>query len=366
MTSQLEEELRRRIAGTIETAIRDDVTPGAVVLVGRGDEVLCHEALGHRMVQPERRPMKLDTVFDVASLTKPVATAVSVLQLIEREELSLDTPVRAILPGFTGDGRESATVRHLLTHSAGLPAYRNYLDELGEDIPPAQRRRRVVEDVCSLPLEHAPGEGFLYSCLSYILLASVVEAVAETPLDELAAQSIFRPLGMADTCFNPPPELAARCAATEQLPDGVLCGVVHDEDARYLGGVGGNSGLFSTARDLSRFVRAILAGGELDGVRILSEGSVQLMISPQLEVGETRRGLGWDIASSYSPQVRGGFPPGGIGHSGYTGTSIWADPPSGVYVILLTNRVHLGRDREIGPLRREVATIAAEVLLPAQ
>ncbi|MGC9316423.1 MAG: serine hydrolase domain-containing protein [Armatimonadota bacterium] len=366
MTGDVREELRRRTASAIEAAIRDEVTPGAVVLVGRGDEVLCHEARGHRMLQPERRPMQLDAIFDLASLTKPVATAPCVLQLIERGDLSLDTPVRAILPGFTGDGRAAATVRHLLTHSAGLPAYRNYLDALGEDVPPAQRRRRVVDDICCLPLEHAPGEGFLYSCLGYILLASVVEAVADTTLDELAEESVFRPLGMADTCFNPRPERALRCAATEQLSDGVLCGVVHDENARYLGGVGGNAGLFSTARDLSRFMQAILGGGQLDGARILTEESVRRMISPQLELGETRRGLGWDIASSHSPQVRGGFPPGGIGHSGYTGTSIWADPASGVYVILLTNRVHLGRDREVGPLRREVATIAADLLLHAQ
>ncbi len=332
------------------------------MLIGRGDEIICHEAQGERMVVPERRPMEPDTIFDLASLTKPVATATAVMQLVERGELSLDHPIRELIPGFTGDGRDPVTIRHLLTHSAGLPAYRNYPERLGEDVPPSRRRERVVQDICALPLGYPPGRGFVYSCLGFILLASIVEMVSGRSLDVFARENIFAPLGMADTCFTPPPEAIGRCAATEQLAGEILCGVVHDENARYLGGVGGNAGLFGTASDLSRFVRAMLAGGELEGERILQPTTVEMMLAPQLDLEGTRRGLGWDISSSYTPQVRGDFPDG-VGHSGYTGTSIWMHPPSGVYVILLTNRVHLGRDREIGPLRREIADIAARHLL---
>jgi len=329
--------------------------------------VLCHEAFGHRMLVPEQRPMERDTIFDAASLTKPVATATAVLQLVERGELSLDDPVCRFLPQFTGEGRESATICQLLTHSAGVPAYKNYLSEWGEDLAPAERRPRVVADICVLPLQYPVGKGFLYSCLGFILLASLVQAVSGKPLDQYAGECIFGPLGMRDTCFNPAGGAVARCAATEQLPEGVLCGIVHDENARYLGGVGGNAGMFATAGDLSRFMRAILNAGALGGARILSTDTVALMVSPQLALPDAVRGLGWDIRTSYSPHLRGDrFPEGGIGHSGYTGTSIWADPASRTYVILLTNRVHLGRDREISRLRREVANIAAAGALRAE
>lgn len=354
--------LRREIARAVEAAIAEGRTPGAVVLIGRGAEVLCHEARGERMVAPEHRPMLADTIFDLASLTKPVATATAIMQLVERGELSLDDPVRELIPGFTGEGREAATVRHLLTHSAGLPAYKHYANAWGEDVPPAERRERVIQDICTLPQQHPPGRGFVYSCLGFIMLASIVEMVAGEPLDAFARRRILEPLGMVDAGFNPPAQTRARCAATEQLPGGTLCGAVHDENARYLGGVGGNAGLFATATDLARFVRAMLAGGELEGERILRSETVAAMLSPQLEWQGIRRGLGWDIDSSYTPSIRGDFPDG-VGHTGFTGTSIWAHPPSGSYVILLTNRVHLGRDREIAPLRREVADIAARELL---
>ncbi len=352
--------MQQGIAHAVEQAIEEQQTPGAVVLIGHADEVLYHEAFGQRMIAPEPRPMQRDTIFDLASLTKPVATASAIMQLIERGEVSLDDRVCRFLPQFTGEERKRATIRHLLTHSAGVPAYENYLSEWGEEVPADERRPRVVADICALPLQHPVGEGFLYTCLGFILLASIVEIVSGQPLDEYASEHIFEPLAMSDTCFNPGGEAIARCAATEQLPEGVLCGVVHDENARYLNGVGGNAGLFSTAGDLSRFMRAILNGGSLGDARILSRSAVALMLSPQAELPGAVRALGWDIRSPYSPSLRGdAFPPGSFGHSGYTGTSIWADPESRTYVILLTNRVHLGRDRDISRLRREVANIGA-------
>lgn len=354
---------QERIRAAIARGIEEGRTPGAVALIGRGDRIICHEAVGDRMLEPERRPMQQDTIFDLASVTKPVATATATMQLIERRMLGLHDPVSRYLPEFTGNGRERATILHLLTHSSGLPAYRRFCDVLGEDVPTNERRERAIEHICRLSLEYAPGTGFTYSCLGFIALASIVGNVAGQPLDDYARERVFTPLHMADSCFNPPPEPASRSAATEQLTDRVLCGVVHDENARYLSGVGGNAGLFSSARDLSRFARAILGGGELDGQRILREETVRYMLAPHLRLPSGTRGLGWDVDSTYTPQIRAGFPNRGAGHTGYTGTSIWLDPPSRSYVILLTNRVHLGREAEVGPLRREVTALAASALL---
>ena len=349
------------IRATIEEAIAEGRTPGAVCLVGRGRDTLFHEAIGHRSPAPERLPMEPDTVFDVASLTKVVATTTVILQLAERGDLSIDDPVERWLPEFTGEGRERATLRHLLTHSAGLPAYRNYLAEWGESIPEAERRGRVVRDICALPLQNAPGEGYEYTCLGFILLASIGRAASGRPLEELARERIFAPLGMSATGFCPAAGTRDRCAATEQLPDGPLVGVVHDENARYLSGVGGNAGLFSSAPDLARFARAILNGGELDGTRILSEESVAGVLTEQPGCGEVRRTLGWRLANADDTHLHGAPTAASVGHTGYTGTSLWVDARRGVFVILLTNRVHLGRAAEIGPLRRRVGEIVVRV-----
>jgi len=358
-------QLDSSIAQAVEQAIAKQQTPGAVVLVGMGDEVVLHQAFGHRMLAPQRLPMKLDTIFDMASLTKPLATATSVMQLVEEGSIVLSDPVSRYIPPFTGDGREHATIRHLLTHSAGLVPYKNYLTEFGDGVPAQERRQRAVQDICSLPLAHGVGEKFLYTCLGYILLASVVEVAGGRPLDEHAAERIYAPLGMQDTCFNPSEAARDRCAATEQLPDGALVGLVHDEDARFLNGVGGNAGLFSTAHDVSLFMRAFLNGGELEGARILSPVSVALMASPQSELPAGVRGLGWDVEGPYAHCLRGDlFATGTVGHSGYTGTSIWADMETRTYVVILTNRVHLGRDKSVQRLRSQIANIVAAGVLP--
>ena len=349
--------LHTPISEAVGRAIADGQIPGAVVLVGRGAEVLYHEAFGERMLQPERRPMLPDTIFDFASVTKPVATATAVMQLVEQGRFGLDDPAWRWLPHMP----PQVTLRHLLTHSSGLQAYKNYLQEWGESVQPEERRRRVVEDICQLPPAYRTGKGFVYSCLGFVCLTSIIEMVAGMSLDECTRQHLTGPLGLHDTGFNPSD--TARCAATEQYPEGVLCGVVHDENARYLGGAGGNAGLFGTAADLARFMAMVLNGGELDGVRVLQPESVAAMTAPALQLPGAVRGLGWDLDSTYSPSVRGAFPAGSFGHTGYTGTSVWADPQSRVYVILFTNRVHLGRDREVAGLRREVADAVAANLI---
>ena len=325
--------------------------PGAVVVVGHAGEVVYQRAAGHRMTVPERRPMGEDTIFDLASVTKPLATASSVLHLIERGLLSLQDPVSRFLPEFSGEEKDAATIRHLLTHSAGIRPYHNYLED---SLTPEE----IIRDICRKPLQAPPGTRLIYTCLGYILLREIVHVVSGQPLDEYARKHIHEPLGMRETTFNPPAELHERCAATEQLPDGVLCGTVHDEDARALQGVGGNAGLFSTAADVSRFCQMILNLGELDGVRVLSPATVQRATSRQSPHPGGIRGLGWDIDSGYTPVIRGDvFPPGGVGHTGFTGTSVWIDPPSQTYIVILTNRCHPRRDGITEHVRRGVANI---------
>ncbi|MBU0610839.1 MAG: beta-lactamase family protein [Armatimonadetes bacterium] len=364
--ASLEKQVERIVAATIAAG----QTPGAVVLVGRGHDVVLHEAYGQRMTQPEARPMLLDTVFDMASVTKPVATATAVMQLVEQGDVNLSQPISHWFPGFA----PAITVRHLMTHSSGLKPYRNYLHEWGDTVPPGQRRRKVVADIARLPLDYVTGQGFAYSCLNYVVLASLVRRVSGLPLDVYFRRRIAGPLGLLDSRFHTGAmpfdaaqglrnRAATRCAATEPLPGGVLCGVVHDEIARYLGGVGGNAGLFSTAADLSRFMRMILHGGELDGVRLLQKKTIRTMTSPGLTLARLQRGLGWDINSTYSPSVRGRFPAGSFGHTGFTGTSVWADPVSRVYLIILSNRVHFGREVSVMGLRQKLADLVAKELL---
>lgn len=360
--SDIKASIHGDVVSAIEDAIAAGVTPGAVCIIGRGDETLCHEAVGDRALKPQRLPMEPDTVFDAASVTKPVATTTVVMQLAEDGALSVDDPVSRWLSEFTGEGREAVTIRHLLTHTSGLPAYRDYPATWGEEVPAGERRAGVVADLSRGPLAYVPGEDSVYSCLGFILLASVVEAVSGRSLAELAAERVLEPLGMRDSCFCPSPELTARCAATEELRDGVLQGVVHDQNARYLGGVGGNAGLFTTAGDLARFARAMLRGGELDGERVLTEESVDAVMTEHHAPGEVRRTLGWRLANPTDVHLHGAPTAESVGHTGFTGTCLWIDRESGLYVILLTNRVHMGRDADPGPLRREIGRIAARLI----
>ena len=361
-----------RLVAACQRAIDAGQTPGVVALVGRGAEVLCHVAVGHRAFAPKPLPMKLDTVFDLASLTKPVATATALMQLLDAGLIGLRDPVSQYVPWSDPDGAPTATLRHLLTHTAGLPAWLPYHERLAAEGKPLPEddlalREAVVADICALPREALPGERFVYSCLGFIVLADIIRRVTGLRLDEYCARNLWPQLGMTGTCFNPPAAICKRCAATEQLPAGPLLGVVHDENARLLNGVGGNAGLFGTAADLARFCRMMLNSGLARGGRVLSLAAVQTMTAPQSRTPRgsehDTRGLGWDLDTDYSPSLRGDyFSPRSYGHSGYTGTSIWLDPDCDGYAILLTNRVHLGREVTIQRLRYEVANIAAAMI----
>ena len=348
-----------RLDAVVQEAIDDAIMPGAVVLVGRGDDILHRKAYGLRSIEPTRQPMQLDTIFDCASLTKVVATTPAVMMLVEEGKIRLTDRVTKHLPDFS-EGQSPITLLDLLTHFSGLrpdvdlePAWSGY--ETGIN--------KAYEEVPVAP----PGSQFIYSDINYLLLAEVVRKITGQRIDEFAAERIFGPLGMTETRFLPPPELRSRIAPTERLPDGTLLhGVVHDPTTRFMGGVAGHAGIFSTADDLSRFVQMMLNGGQLlsegqaDDARILSPLAVVKMTTPQSPRAHTAlRGLGWDIDSPYASTRGDLFAVGSYGHTGYTGTSIWIDPATRTYVILMTNRVHPVVKTSVVDLRGKVASIVA-------
>jgi uncharacterized protein YbbC (DUF1343 family)/CubicO group peptidase (beta-lactamase class C family) len=354
----------------INDAIAAKLTPGAVVLIGRDDEVLFEKAYGQRALVPSPEAMTADTIFDLASLTKVVATTTSVMRLVEQGRIRLNDSVASFILGFERYGKGEITVRHLLTHVSGLRP--------DVDLDPWEGYDEAIERARDEVPTSAPGERFVYSDINFFLLGDIVTRVAGMPLDRYARQEIFEPLGMVDTGFNPPASKLPRIAPTERCdrmgnapcnsPDApVLRGVVHDPTARRMGGVAGHAGLFSTARDLSRFARMVLAGGRLGAVRVLSPATVAKMSSPATPAGMSAvRGLGWDIDSSYSANRGELFPMGSFGHTGFTGTSIWIDPTTRLYVVFLSNRVHPDGKGDVTPLRGRVATAAVAAVLGSE
>jgi uncharacterized protein YbbC (DUF1343 family)/CubicO group peptidase (beta-lactamase class C family) len=347
-------------------AIAARQTPGAVVLVGRGDTVVFEKAYGQRAVVPTPEPMTLDTIFDLASLTKVVATTTAVMQLVEQGRVRLNDMVAAHIPGFERYGKSGITVRHLLTHVSGLRP--------DVDLHPWEGYQTAIDLAKDEVPTSAPGERFVYSDINFFLLGEIVARVSGMPLDDYVERHIFQPLGMADTGFNPPAAMRPRIAPTERCaitagypchtPDAPhLRGIVHDPTSRRMGGVAGHAGLFGTARDLSRFARMLLGGGSLGPSRVLAPATVAKMTTPATpEHLASVRGLGWDIDTSFSANRGELFPIGSYGHTGFTGTSIWIDPYSQAYVIFLSSRLHPDGKGDVTPLRARVATVAAAEL----
>jgi uncharacterized protein YbbC (DUF1343 family)/CubicO group peptidase (beta-lactamase class C family) len=341
----------------LNQAIKENRMPGAVLLVARNGETLYRKAYGNRAIVPAAEAMTADTIFDCASLTKVVATTSAMMKLFEQGKVRMDDPVTAYLPEFQG-GESTVTVRDLMTHYSGeqpdlkySPAWSGYETGL---------RMALIS-----PLENPPKTKFVYSDINFNLLAEIVHRTSGEMLNEFCRKNIFEPLGMKETAFLPPVEWLPRIAPTEQQRDGeILRGVVHDPTARFMGGVAGDAGLFSTADDLGRFCQMMLNHGELAGVRIFSPLTVDYFTSPQSPANMTDvRGLGWDIDSRYSGNRGELFPKGrSYGHTGFTGTSIWIDPVSQTYVILLANSVHPKQRPPMTSVRGKVATaVAAQI-----
>jgi CubicO group peptidase (beta-lactamase class C family) len=370
-------------AGLIDDAVAGEEIPGAVLAAGLGsaEPIIRHVAGFAQDDSHARRAMTYDTIFDLASLTKVVATLPCVLRLVAAGELGLDHPVRRYLRGFDSPGKDAVTVRQLLTHTSGLPGHRKYYEYLRS---PARLRAAALAE----PLVTAPGSSVCYSDIGFIVLGELCAAVAGDGLDRLVAEVVCAPLGMADTGYLPDAGLAGRIASTEPAlvaPAGpalgvAKTGVVHDENAEALAGVAGHAGLFGTAADRARYAAAWAAAGSAlaaslavpgwlraDALRCQTEG---LPGAPGPDDGGSgrarpaanRRGLGWGLRGDRWDNMGGGWPLSGAGHTGFTGTSLSIDPASGLWAVLLTNAVHFGRGPEhsVVGLRKQVhAAVAA-------
>ena len=335
-----------------EQAIRDGLIPGAVIIVGHDGKIVHRKAYGERALVPAREAATLDTIYDIASLTKVVATTPAIMKLYEQGKIKLDDPVTAYLPEFQG-GKSTITIRNLLTHYSGLrpdldldPAWSGYDTGI----------RKALIDKPAGP----PGVNFVYSDINFELLGEIVRRVSGKPLDQFAREQIFEPLQMRDTTFSPATSLVARIAPTEidAATGKPLRGVVHDPTARYMGGVAGHAGVFSTADNLALYAQAMLSG------TLFKPATIELFTSPASPPDPPiLRGLGWDIDSPYSSNRGDIFPRGtSYGHTGFTGPSLWIDPASKAFVVIMTNRVHPKGGRSINEWRRSVATIAASGL----
>lgn len=325
-----------------------------MLLVGHDGRVVYRKAFGERSLEPTRAPMTVETIFDLASLTKVVGTTTAIMQLVEQGKIRLNDPVVKYIPEFGQNGKEDITVRDLLTHYSGLPS--------GLDLSHPWNGRDTAYSMAFAATTIAPPETrFVYSDVGFIVLGALVERVSGMPLDTYCEQNVFTPLGMAHTRFRPPTEWLPQIAPTQYDENHhMLHGVVHDPTVRRMDGIGGQAGLFSTADDLARFAQALLDGG-----KILSPLSIEKMTTPQQPPNAfTLHGFGWDIDSSFSSNRGELLPVGSFGHTGFTGTSLWIDPTTQTYIILLTNAVHPDGKGSAVSLRSKVATaVAAELKL---
>jgi uncharacterized protein YbbC (DUF1343 family) len=354
----------------VNGAIAGQEIPGAVLVVGHDGQVVYRKAYGSRALEPRREPMTLDTVFDCASLTKVVATTTAIMQLWEQGKFRMNDPVAKYLPEFGQNGKQDITIRELLVHYSGLAPD---LDLTKKWEGKETAYRMAFEGAPERP----PGAAFAYSDINFVVLGALVERISGEPLDEYAAQHIFGPLGMKETRFGSPHSREPRIAPTRVAPTEedenhrLLRGVVHDPTARRMGGVAGHAGLFSTAGDLALFAQALLDGGR----GVLTPATIAKMTAPQQPVNGTAvRGFGWDIDSPFSTNRGELLPVGGYGHTGFTGTSLWIDPATKTYILLLTNAVHMNmvylntpppKEKEKGSavaLRTKVATAVAAAL----
>ncbi|MGB9203369.1 MAG: serine hydrolase [Terriglobales bacterium] len=337
----------------VDDAIAQQLIPGAVLVIGHDGQVVYRKAYGSRAIEPRREAMTLDTVFDCASLTKVLATTPAVMQLWEQGRFRMNDPVAKYLPEFGQNGKQDITIRQLLVHYSGLSEDL----ELGKKWEGKDTAYRMAFEGAP---EWAPGAEFVYSDINFEVLGALVERLSGESLDEYAAKHVFVPLGMKETRYLPPSSWLNRIAPTEEDENHhMLRGVVHDPTARRMGGVAGHAGLFSTADDLAIFAQALLDGGR----GVLTPATIAKMTSPQQPVNGTAvRGFGWDIDSPFSTNRGELLPVGGYGHTGFTGTSLWIDPATKTYIVLLTNAVHMkGRGNAIS-LRTKVATAVAAAL----
>lgn len=347
-----------RLAGiddAVKAAIDKRQLPGAVVAIVRDGKLAFRKAYGLRSRQPAEVAMTEDTVFDLASLTKTIATATSVMILLERGQLRLSDRVAEHLPDFGQNGKDQVTVEQLLTHTGGFIADNAVADY-------QDGRAKALERIYALKPVSEPGTKFTYSDVGFIVLGALVERLSGEPLDQFARKNIFEPLGMRETMYKPSPSLAERAAPAEMRDGHWMRGEVHDPRSYLMGGVAGHAGLFSTAGDLAIYAQMLLNEGTCGGKRILSPATVRLMTAPRPVPGGMRA-LGWDVRTSYSANRGELFSNDSFGHTGFTGTSIWIDPRCRTAVIFLSNRVHPDGKGNVTRVRGQVATLAAASII---
>jgi uncharacterized protein YbbC (DUF1343 family)/CubicO group peptidase (beta-lactamase class C family) len=339
----------------VAEGLRNKNMPGAVVLVARHGNIVYFKAFGHRQLQPAELPMTTDTVFDLASITKPMATATSVMKLIEERRIDLYAPVSHYFPDFAQNGKEAITIQHLLTHQSGLLADNALADY-------ADGPAKSFERIHALKLTAPPTTRFIYSDVNYITLGELVEKVTELNVHEFSQQHVFQPLGMAETGYLPREELRQRAATTEEREGRWMQGEVHDPRAYKLGGVAGHAGLFSTAEDMAVYAQMMLGDGMYQAVRVFEPATVALMTRSNPVPGGSARGLGWDMRTGYSTNRGDRLSPRAFGHGGFTGTVLWIDPELDLFYIFLSNRVHPNGKGLVNPLAGRIGSaIAAAV-----
>jgi len=341
-----------RIDQLMENSIKKGLISGGVILIGSRDRTLFEKAYGRVSPLPDARPMTDDTIFDLASLTKVIATTPAILKLAEGGKLSLVDPVKKWFPEFEGKGKDDLLVMHLLTHTSAL-----------NDFPFATENplQSAVAGAAEQTLKGEIGNRFHYADINFILLGEMVRRVSGEALNDYAAKMFYQPMGMKSTGFLPSSELKARAAATVGDGPQQFIGEPQDYPARQLGGVAGHAGLFSSSDDLAVFCRMMLSGGISAGKEIMAERTVSQMTAPYFSRGgKVARGLGWDIASPYSAPRGGFFSRSSFGHTGYSGASLWLDPDADLFVMLLTTRLEFRKTADFSQMRSELSTLAVE------
>ena len=354
----LRPELMLQLDSIITAAIADGASPGASIAIGRNGHIAYLRGYGRLDWDPSSAPVDDSSMYDMASLTKVIATTTASMILEESGKLDINRTVASYLPEFDAPDKAQITIRQLLTHQGGMEAY--------SDLWKTNHGRAEYLRALNLrPLAYAPGTKTIYSDWDMVLMQLVIERLSGTTLDAFVDERVFKPLGMVDSHFNPSHDLLPRIAPTENeaFRGGLIRGVVHDENAWSLGGVSGNAGLFSSARDLARFCQMMLNGGELNGAQILKPATIARWTARQ-DPGSSRA-LGWDTPSGQSSAGHYSSPRS-FGHTGFTGTSIWVDPEKQLYIVLLTNRVDPTRKNQKQiPLRRAVADAVQQAVVGA-
>ncbi len=336
----------------LENAIRRGLISGGVVAVGNHTGQLYGTAQGRLYPDPGAPMLSDRTLFDIASLTKVIATAPAIMKLLEQGKISLLDPLTRWFPEFEGSDRDEITILNLLTHTCGMNDV-----EIATDDPLGN----LIEKAIIQNSSSTPGNRFRYADINFILLGELVKRVTHVPLDKFCTENIYAPIGMAETSFLPQAELSV-IAPTECYDNTLKAGVVQDSNARRFGGVAGHAGLFSTASDLNRYATMILNRGKYNGVQLFTERVITQMTSPYFySNGKVIRGLGWDINSPFSSPRGNYFSDMSFGHTGYSGSSIWIDPEQDLYVILLTVRLNYANVRQFNQLRSDISSLAVSI-----